>query len=202
MPGPTVFFCESKYAVVPWVYEFWNTASNAGYAWVGLRAPAATPRLRAARRAMLAVGAGSALLHGTGTAAGQMADELAMLLLVLRMLECTAPRPLPAVRWTAGAVAAVYVALGWYRLFVLLFILLVGVTVASMRLDPALRRGAPACGAWMVGAFVLWATEQTLCARAPALAWCHVGWHLSTARAGWLFFACHAQKRQTDIDLD
>ena len=87
MPVPTVFFCESKYAVVPWVYEFWNTASNAGYAWVGLRAPAATPCLRAARRAMLAVGAGSALLHGTGTAAGQMADELAMLLLVLRFVE-------------------------------------------------------------------------------------------------------------------
>ena len=56
--------------------------------------------------AMLAVGAGSALLHGTGTAAGQMADELAMLLLVLRMLECT-DRPRPAVQGTTAAVAAV-----------------------------------------------------------------------------------------------
>ena len=194
MPGPTVFFCESKYAVVPWVYEFWNTASNAGYAWVGLRAPAATPCLRAARRAMLAVGAGSALLHGTGTAAGQMADELAMLLLVLRMLECT-DRPRPAVQGTTAAVAAVYVVLGWYHLFVLLFLVLVVGTVARMRADPALRRGAPACGAWMLAGFVMWVIEQALCARAPALAWCHVGWHLCTARAGWLFFACHAQKR-------
>ena len=142
---------------------------------------------------MPAVGAGSALLHGTGTAAGQYMDELSKLLMVLRMLECT-DRRRPAVQWTTAVVAGLYVVWGWHLLFVILFVVLVSMTVTRMRADPALRRGAAACGAWMLAGFAMWVAEQALCARAPALAWCHVGWHLCTARAGWLFFACHARK--------
>ena len=155
---------------------------------MGWRAPAPTPCLRAARRAMLAVAAGSALLHGTGTAAGQLLDEIPMLLLALRLLECTDKRR-PWVQAATAAVAALYAVWGFHALFVSLFFLLTAAAVLRM------RRGAGRCGAWILAAFLCWLAEQALCARVPALAWCHVAWHLLSAYAGWLFFAYQARGR-------
>jgi len=80
----TIDWCERNYVVNSYIAEFWNTLSSLSlfiFGLVGLiraRKFQVEYRFRFSLIAMMAVGIGSALFHGTLTYFGQMLDELPM----------------------------------------------------------------------------------------------------------------------------
>mmetsp|Transcript_59363 Transcript_59363/g.109782 ORF Transcript_59363/g.109782 Transcript_59363/m.109782 type:complete len:256 (-) Transcript_59363:99-866(-) len=85
MASATIDWCESNYAVVSWIAEFWNTFSS-----LAILIPAVLGLRIAKRRRyeavvllqfslLIPVGIGTAWFHANLTYLGQMVDELAML---------------------------------------------------------------------------------------------------------------------------
>jgi hypothetical protein len=179
--GTTIYFCEPKYAVVPWIAEFWNTVSNAGYLLAAWAAPAPTPCLQRARAGLMAVGIGSSLLHALAEPWAQLLDEMSMLFLVLCLLRCAWRRSI-VVEGAAGLCTLLYLGTGVHAVFVSTFFLLCLVLACACW---TVIDGA--CLGCLAGAFAFWVAEQQGCAQYPILAWGHVAWHLGSAAACYLF---------------
>lgn len=91
MQAATIDWCETNFAVVSSIAEFWNTISNVsfiGFALVGLRQIGHLPRheylrFRAQFLSVIAIGIGSALFHATMVLVAQQADESPMVWSIL-----------------------------------------------------------------------------------------------------------------------
>ena len=87
-PTSTIDWCESNYEVSYYVAEFWNTLSNlliivltvAGFHFA--RRDALERRYLVSHLALLGVGLGSVLFHGTLRFGGQLMDEIPMIYMV------------------------------------------------------------------------------------------------------------------------
>jgi len=75
----SVHFCEQKYAASPYISEWYNTWSALSYIIVGLYF--IRTRLDEVGYALIMIGIGTALLHGTNRFYGQCLDEMSMLFL-------------------------------------------------------------------------------------------------------------------------
>jgi hypothetical protein len=171
---PTIRFCETHYAVLPWIAEFGNTLSNAGYLAAAWYAPSHRPCLRSARLALVGVGVGSALLHGLATHWAQLLDEAAMLMLVLSLVRCVLVDT-TGLDCATIAGTGLYLASGYHPLFVALFFALVSVLLWH---SPV--RTFRICSSWMSLAFAAWLLEQHTCMWGW---WGHMVWHLASAWA-------------------
>ena len=95
-----IHFCEPAYAYSPHVAEMWNTLSSvayclagAGYLWELWKVRGVFPagsiwKFVLLGVSIIAIGLGSALLHGTQTWWGELADEISMLVGALSFLFC------------------------------------------------------------------------------------------------------------------
>ncbi len=116
----SIDWCEPNYVVSPLVAEFWNTVTSvamalvAAYAFYWKRRQGLETRFLVTELAVVVIGLGSALFHGTLTFYGQLADELPMLygafVWVYVILHHTQPRGVTN-RWIVLGLTAL--ALGW-----------------------------------------------------------------------------------------
>ena len=163
-------FCEPTYDVLPFVAEFWNTVSNASYFAVAC----VHWEQRYLAVMSVCVGVGSMLFHATQLRGAEYADEGAMLLLALGLLEYTCPpRVWNVVAWGTYACTLLYVCTQHYLWFVGMFgllVLLLGVTVPCRAARLTMLAGT-AC----------WGVERAACAHAPTLFVCHGLWHVASA---------------------
>ena len=146
-----VRFCEEKYAVTPYVAEFWNTVSNLGYVLLGLYGLLLHPEAgwslshvftKLGFTVLFVIGVGSMLLHGTLQKYGEYADEAPMILLglmyELAMVRILVPREkkLTFGLWCAFfvtisvAVFGVYVKTNNFDIFLQLFSVQIGWVLA------------------------------------------------------------------------
>ena len=79
-PSASVFFCEDKYVVVPWIAEFYNTISCLSFILAGL--PFIRTNVKDVAWMSILVGLGSMVLHTTLQQYGQCMDEISMILLI------------------------------------------------------------------------------------------------------------------------
>jgi len=207
-------FCEAKYAVSPWVAEFWNAFSSIlTFVVVGVYAlvrgrGALDWRLANIWIALISVGVGSFLFHATMRFSCEVLDELPMLFLVF----CGVVSKDDAHWMTSGsrrtlvhAVAAsvclggsyLYISLGVYNIFLHVFTVIVLLDFAislacAVRPDPYGSRVVggllAAYGLTLGSARLLWEMERRHCpaGRGGGLAWLHVAWHLLAAVACYL----------------
>ena len=83
----SITFSESKYKVLFWIYEFYNTISS------GFYFAALIPLIKKKKKnykllgSITGIGVGSLILHGTGRYYGQWLDEFSMLKFVQFILE-------------------------------------------------------------------------------------------------------------------
>jgi Ceramidase len=156
-------FCEPVYQYSPHIAEFWNTVSSLAFCLVGClylrelsalikQTPAAFAngsalRFKVLGWSVIAVGVGSALLHGTQTWWGELIDEFSMLVAGLTFLFCQEDlHPLTSgskrfwfygVTVSASAiVTAVYLLIFVHGLFATLFAAIIGVSIAIFATSP------------------------------------------------------------------
>jgi len=82
-------FCEDDYVVSPYIWEFWNTVSSLVISAVGVlglltaRRTQLPASLKVLYTVLIGIGLGSAYFHGSQSHAGQLCDELPMMVFVL-----------------------------------------------------------------------------------------------------------------------
>jgi dihydroceramidase len=206
-------WCEPNFVVLPWVAEFWNTATSL---WISYLSVVALRRLHGHRRALtlsqviimslvFANGLLSGLYHATLWRFAQFADELSMLLAVLIwntvLTAVTDDRDLSRTKRIAPGLSAASLTLFCleYELdcgisrawFAALFVGGIVRTLRFARTFPGLLTPFKRSVAlWLVGV-VAWLLDQALCSYAGHWGG-HALWHLATGTG--VFFLNEALK--------
>lgn len=154
-----IYFCEPAYAYSPYIAELWNTLSSLAYCLAGgaylvelwkvrnFFPPGTIWKFILLGVSIIAIGIGSALLHGTQTWWGELADELSMLAGALSFLFCQEDlHPLTSGSrrfWFYGTacasvavVTAMYLIIFIHGIFATLFAAMVGLSITIFSTSP------------------------------------------------------------------
>lgn len=164
-PDASITFCEEKYTQSPYVAEYANTLSSLFYVMVSL------PFIRTnIGKAIMFIGLGSIILHGTCRYYGQWLDEISML-----ALEFGAARqiwyPNLSILWFIP-IMGIY--LSYYSQFLVFF------TMFSMGGIPLIRYIPPTSVAAFFMGFGFWVIDQLYCEYVREYAM-HYWWHVWTS---------------------
>lgn len=208
-------FCEQNYSVTHFVAEFWNTLSSAVYVVVavcGLQKVTIysleqRANVKTAWACVCLVGLGSAVFHACMTFPTQLCDEISMLLFVLVLLygkrlamdevcsPCVVDAALGVLTWLSFCATAVYVQTRAYKVFVGLFVILVGCEIGSSycvvsaaTLDS--KRDWQYATCCIVMGLCVWVAEPLLCGIIAQAHLLHVVWHCLSAASAY-FAVCH-----------
>lgn len=197
-----VDWCESNYAVTPWVAEFWNTASSWLIVAMGVfgfwRCRDAELRFRLGMVGACAVGFGSSAFHGMLLRWAQAADELPMVWLGLACAwtmadRARAPGEGTGLAWGLFGFGIAFCVAYWtVPAAFLLFVGVYGVIVAWLAIrtlhlsffrstSPRCRRMAVLVVAAYLGAFfAFWLPEHVLlpCDHPLQILQLHSWWHV------------------------
>ncbi|KAJ3012472.1 Alkaline ceramidase 3 [Thoreauomyces humboldtii] len=182
-------WCEENYIVSSYLAEFWNAGTNLVFLlWplLGIYSCAKThaePRFYLSYIALMLVGTGSFLFHGTLSHAAQLLDELPMLFSTCVFLYChiqmfsreSSPKTILGLATVFTASTAAYLLLEtpilFQTTFASLLVIQVGLAVNNIRLISRTRLHEAKillgmivlCVFTMLLAFFLWTTDQTHC---------------------------------------
>ncbi|KAI9222021.1 ceramidase-domain-containing protein [Blastocladiella britannica] len=221
----SVDWCETNYAVTPYIAEFFNATSNifpilAGIAlFLRARSLGLAARFQLAPLFLVLVGLGSAGFHGTLLYGPQLGDELPMIYMglvlcyiSLRLRSADYPHR-PWIPYAMAVFAVIYSALHiHYRLVgafhvicALILIPVAGLVIPIAKNDQKLQRMMWTASVLLVGSSILWGLDQAYCPTIENL-YLHALWHVGTALAfvQWLEAMMLVQLRMTHahVDLD
>ena len=185
MLSSIVKFCEPKFLVTNYIYEFFNTISNIPYILIGYYNYDKNPRLKYSYLSLLGVGVGSTILHGTGTYIGQILDEFFMLAFVVNTLSlypCINKFYLSCYNFFLGGL---YIYFKIYSIFLILFtsqvIVLIMISYFSAPKNSQEYRMVVFGISMFITGKLLWDLEQNFCDKIPFFKWFHPVWHLLSA---------------------
>lgn len=174
LPDASVEFCEDKYVEVHWIAEYYNTLSSFLYILVGMCF--LNTKIYKIAWAVIGVGVGSILLHGTLRWYGQWMDEIFMLITSFRSLQYVRPALkdfiLPIILFIYFFFSEIYTV--FLILFSMMNLPLLYLTLKRNRL----------CGRLYVfsfiAAFFCWWLDQIFCDYFKQL-YLHAWWHILTS---------------------
>jgi dihydroceramidase len=178
----SVHFCEDKYAVSPYVAEWYNTWSAVSYMLVGIYF--ARTKLDEVGYALIMTGLGTALLHGTCRYYGQCLDEMSMLFLCFATIREVGNYILSYI-WLL-LVFGIY--LMYHEIFAVFFVgfLLLQIYIFQRANEIGLKKGKRVilnlCIFSAVTGGIVWGLDQFACEYVHDYQ-LHAWWHVLTALA-------------------
>ena len=183
----TVKFCENKYEVSSYIYEFFNTISNFIFFLIYYIGYNKHKKNRYSYLCLSGIGTGSCLLHGTGYYVGQLIDEFFMLLFVVLTLNLYKLDTKILFLYNISGLA-IYIYFKIYTIFLFLFGSQVGYLCYKSYVSTkknSKERSLASCGIslFFIGK-VLWDLEQNFCHYFPSFKWFHPVWHILSGISG------------------
>ena len=184
-----IVWYEPRYAVLPFVTEFWNAISSFSYCVVGcLWYPRAKSKnVEKLCLSLVSVGVGSAVFHGTSSYAGELWDESSMLLFSHYMLRSVATPTtllrLPLHSWMKTLTCSGmlwYIYSGSHPFFSVLFGVNILVPGVLMVFEDKAKKNVYTSAGLMVLASLNWVAE-----RCTGIHWFHSAWHLLSAQSAY-----------------
>ena len=187
--NPIVYFCEPKYIVSNYIYEFYNTISNFGYLAIGYFNFDKDKKNKYAYSSLVGVGVGSILLHGTGSYFGQLIDEFFMLFFVISTLDLYKNTNRLALISYNICFLSLYLYFKIYMIFLFLFgsqvSYLIYTSYISTEKNTLERNLAITGSSLFLTSKIIWDLEQNFCDSFPNFKWFHSLWHLLSALSGY-----------------
>ena len=179
VPDTSITFCEDKYAQSVWIAEYHNTLSALFY--IAMGSLFLNTRVSPLAMSLIFVGCGTACLHMTDRAYGQMIDEIGMLILSFHALtyirKCSP--------YTLAPILVLYVVLHAYFVFFVLVFGCMQLYIAKRGWANAARRQRVLILRYViffVVGTVCWILDRWACSTVQMLQM-HAWWHFFTSLA-------------------
>ena len=184
-------FCEPKYEVSDYIYEFFNTISNIPFIVVAYLNYDKNKKNKYAYISLSSVGFGSLLLHGTGNYYGEMIDEVSMLIFVYTTL-CLYEEYVKKQNLMIYNIVflSMYIVFKIHLIFLVIFgsqvAYLMYVNYHSTKNNYLSRIYSIYSFCIFVTGKILWDLEQNFCDTYPSFKWFHPIWHIFSCTASFL----------------
>ncbi len=178
----SISFCEDKYVVSEYIAEWYNTWSALSYIIVGMYF--SMTKLNEVGYALIMIGIGTAMLHGTGRYYGQWIDEMSMLFLSFATIREVGNYILSYI-WLFG-IFLVY--LLYHQVFAVFFVgfMLLQVYIFHRATNIGLKKGKGVmiklCIVSSILGAMVWLLDQFACENVKEYQ-LHAWWHVLTSLA-------------------
>ena len=173
-PDASIQFCEDKYIYSSWIAEYYNTLTALFYILVGLLF--IRTKIAKIAWAVIGVGVGSVLLHGTLRCYGQWADEISMLCVSFTAFQYFHPT---IKSFILPTLIIIYAFLHHYFIFFFTLFILMNIPLLYITYKRNNIYGRIYLFCFGMG-FVCWCLDQCLCDYVQDF-YLHAWWHIWTA---------------------
>lgn len=181
-------FCEPKFMITNYVYEFYNTISNLPYIIIFYFNYGKNKRTKYSYLSLCGTGIGSMLLHSTGNYLGQLIDEIFMLVFLITTLDLYKANRKSLIIYNS-TLLVFYIYFRLYYIFLFLFssqvLYLIYLCYFYTRKNTIERKFVNTGVCYFITGKLLWDLEQNYCQEFPIFSWFHSFWHILSASAAY-----------------